>query len=280
MPQEISGRPWALVALPGIVRRASKNPTAASVHKLRTTIRRVETLLRSSGAETEHKKLMKQVGRIRKAAGRVRDVDVHLGIVQELGRRGVATDYSELKSYLKRHRAKKEKKLIELLHDELDDSIIKRLKLVQSGTTKTQINVPEISVDAIASEFLSKASGPFSEAGLHDFRLECKHLRYSAELVSESPARDTLIAELKKVQDAVGAWHDILTLRATAEDLLGTTRPIISLLRTKAQSRWNEAQRTISKAATAVRRTRESLPPRKSMESQATLDSDKRAATA
>jgi CHAD domain-containing protein len=280
MPQENSGRPWALVALPGIVRRTSKNPTATSVHKLRTTIRRVETLLQSTGSESEHKKLMKQVARIRKAAGHVRDVDVHLEIVQQLDRRGVASDFSELKSYLKRRRVKRGKKLTELLSEELDGGVIKRLKSIGADTAGAGSTSARLSVGAIATEFLSKATPVFSEAGLHKFRVECKHLRYSAELVPESRERDTLVSELKKVQDAIGAWHDVLTLRATAEDLLGTTRPIISLLRTLAQSRLNEAQRTISKGAAAVRRFTESLPPKKSSQAQSNSDTHKQAATA
>lgn len=276
MPQETFRRPWALVALSGIVRRTSKNPTAASVHKLRTTIRRVETLIQSTGLEGEHKKLMKQIARIRKSAGHVRDVDVYLGMIQALDRRGVATDYAELKSYLQRRRGKREKKLTELLEDELDAGIVKRLKLVSSEAPEGRSSATQLSMDAIATEFLSKVTPPFSESGLHNFRLECKHLRYSAELAPESRERDALVGELKKVQDAIGAWHDMLTLRATAERLLGTTRPLISLLRTLAQSRLNEAQRTISKAATAVRR----ICPKKSVESYPHPDMQERAATA
>jgi CHAD domain-containing protein len=254
MSKQSSGRPWAVVALPGIIKRTAKDPTTESVHRLRTTLMRLETLLLCSSDAGDHKKLLKLTGRVRKSAGQVRDVDVHLGILQHLDRRGVSSDYSELKSYLKRRRTKREKKLVSLLGKLIDDGILERLNQIEIGKADSG-GLPVPAVDELAEKFLRLASPAPSDSSLHRFRLSCKHLRYSAELARESRERGTLIADLKKVQDSIGAWHDVLTLRAVAEALLGTTRPIISLLRTQAQCRFNEAQRTIAKARRSVART-------------------------
>ncbi len=266
MPFDKHDRPWALVALPGLIKRTLDNPTPASVHKLRTTIRRVETLLITSGAETDHKKLLKQVARIRKSAGQVRDVDVHLGIVQGLDKRGVASDYSELKSHLKERRSKREKKLARLLEKQIEKDVVKHLKQVETGKAVTLVG--SVQLGELATQFVAKGTFAPSEANLHGFRLDCKHLRYSAELAPESRERDLLISELKKVQDAIGAWHDVLTLRATAEELLGTTRPIISLLRTQAQGRFNDAERRVAKSLAVVRKTFTTSVDRKPVQAQ------------
>ncbi len=253
MSQETTARPRAAVDLPGIIKRTLLSPTPGSIHRLRTTIRRLEAFLTSAATAEDNKKLLNQVARMRKAAGHVRDVDVHLEILQSLGRRGATTDYADLKNDLKRLRSKRQDKLTSTLEKVLDDGLIRRLKQIGRAEHKHSAT-PDVSLRRLETEFLGKAVPTPNEAGLHGFRLTCKHLRYSAELEPASRERDRVIAELKKAQDALGAWHDAVTLRSSAEKLLGTTRPIISRLRTLAQSRLNEAHRTIAKSATAVQR--------------------------
>ncbi len=60
------------------------SPEAKSVHSFRTTTRRVETLLEELIPERDRnqKKLLKALGRIRKRAGKIRDLDVQLAALR------------------------------------------------------------------------------------------------------------------------------------------------------------------------------------------------------
>ncbi len=56
---------------------------------------------------------------------------------------------------------------------------------------------------------------------LHAYRIEVKRLRYVLEMAEEDTGEQhRLIAELKKVQDAIGEWHDWLELRDLAHQAL------------------------------------------------------------
>ena len=102
-----------------LARQMSKladKPAPENVHKFRTSSRRVEVLV-SDLAESRSgndKKLLKLLGRLRKKAGRVRDLDVQsaalrsLKIPQEPGRK------SQLMRTLAEERDQREKKLAEV----------------------------------------------------------------------------------------------------------------------------------------------------------------------
>lgn len=279
MPQESISPPRAFITLPGLISRTHKNPTPAAVHKLRTTIRRVETAISVRGEVDDRKKLLKQLSRMRKAAGHLRDVDVHLDILHGLGARGAGSDFDAVKKYLKRHRQKREKKLTETLEKQLDDGLLKRLKQSSASSSSNAVE-SSIAVTEIAQELIAKGTPTPAEPALHGFRIACKHLRYSAELAPESRERDVLLAELKKVQDAIGAWHDVITLRAEAEQLVGTASPLVSRLRTLGQARLQEAFRVIPKSIRAVQRTIAAFPLRMASQSESADEHHARVAAA
>ena len=59
---------------------------AESVHRFRSDARRLQTVLEELAPEAgrDHKKLLKALGRIRKRAGKVRDLDVQLAALRSL----------------------------------------------------------------------------------------------------------------------------------------------------------------------------------------------------
>src|SRR5207245_264853 len=93
--------------------KLATKPAPENVHKFRTYCRRVEALLDQLVPEPNRndKKLLKLLGRLRKKAGRVRDLDVqiaslrNLRIPQDPGRK------SQLMRALAEERAQREKKL-------------------------------------------------------------------------------------------------------------------------------------------------------------------------
>jgi CHAD domain-containing protein len=56
---------------------------------------------------------------------------------------------------------------------------------------------------------------------LHQYRIAVKRARYAAEFARKSVEAAQFIAQLKRLQDAVGNWHDWLTLTQTAAKRLG-----------------------------------------------------------
>src|SRR5204863_8259295 len=78
--------------LRNLVKKLPRNPTPAEIHRLRTRVRRFEIELQASGldAQLKEKWLRKQLARIRRRAGKVRDMDVltaHLSTVRVEGER-------------------------------------------------------------------------------------------------------------------------------------------------------------------------------------------------
>lgn len=192
------------------------------VHSFRTTSRRLETLLERiicSGGRNQEK-LLKLLGRIRRRAGRVRDVDVQLTALRSLKVPLEPRRKTELTQSLIELRAKDERKLRKLLKKKLVREIHKRLKhaLETSKSAKSRDSL------AVAKEILTAvpiSAGQVSEELLHHYRIAVKRARYAAEFASESPERAQLIAQLKRMQDALGSWHDWFTLTQTATQTLG-----------------------------------------------------------
>jgi CHAD domain-containing protein len=72
--------------------------------------------------------------------------------------------------------------------------------------------------------------GPLSLDNLHEYRLQCKRFRYTAELAGDTPGAQELVDTWKKVQDVIGEWHDYLTLSELAQELLGDSSLYSSLV--------------------------------------------------
>jgi CHAD domain-containing protein len=202
--------------------RLSSDQRPETVHSYRTTTRRLQTLLEELIPERDRnqKKLLKMLGRIRKRAGKVRDLDVQLAALRSLKIPQEPRRKTQLTRELLELRAKHEKKLRKMLTKEDVREIRKRLKRAAKEVTL------ETSRDslALAREMLAKVShpaGPVSEATLHQYRIVIKRARYAAEFAPKSPESTRFIAELKRLQDAIGHWHDWLTLTHTATARLG-----------------------------------------------------------
>jgi CHAD domain-containing protein len=84
-----------------------------------------------------------------------------------------------------------------------------------------------------------------------------KVARYAAEFALSSDESTQLIIRLKKVQDALGRWHDWLLLTNTAEDLLGELNQssLVAALR-------NVTRAKLRQVIIALPKTPELQPPR------------------
>ncbi|MFZ3210285.1 MAG: CHAD domain-containing protein, partial [Terriglobales bacterium] len=246
------------------ISRLSSGAKPETVHQLRTTIRRVETLLATTlpALGRKEQKLLKQLGRLRRRAGKVRDVDVQIQALGSLRLESIARDRARVMAFLEKARAKRESKLLQAFQDEADGGLHKRLKRTAAHLQGELLRPAQPGSDE--QRFLTAALDKFaavvkqyptlSEGNLHSFRMASKRVRYLAEMAGEGPRVAAVIEPFKRIQDAIGVWHDWLTLTATAESVLAPSEqaPLLGALRASTRSKYLEALRITSDAQRAL----------------------------
>ncbi|MFZ0420670.1 MAG: CHAD domain-containing protein [Candidatus Sulfotelmatobacter sp.] len=229
--------------------KLSSKPQAESVHRFRTGTRRLQILLGelSPKLDRNEKKLLKLLGRIRKRAGKVRDLDVQSVALRSLKVPREPRRKTQLVNQLIELRAQQEKKLRKAVDETTVREIRKRLKRAAKRFN------PEASRDPLAVarrmlQRLDSAAEPLTEAVLHQYRILSKRARYAAEFATPSPEAERFIAELKRIQDASGDWHDWLTLTQTANQNLGDVResPLVAELHNVTGAKYRHAVAVLS----------------------------------
>lgn len=205
--------------------KLSSKPRAENVHRFRTDTRRLQILLGelSPKLDRSQKKLLKLLGRIRKRAGKVRDLDVQLAALRTLKIPREPRRKTQLVNHLIELRGQQEKKLRKAVDEDTVREIRKRLKRASKDFR------PEASRDPLAVArgmlgAIESGDTPVTEPLLHQYRILSKRARYAAEFANPSTEAVQLIAGIKRIQDALGDWHDWLTLTQTASEHLGEVR--------------------------------------------------------
>jgi len=228
-----------------LARKLTSDPQPEDVHQFRTTTRRVETLfdvlLPKPGRNG--RKLLKQLARIRKRAGRVRDLDVQITALRTLkiGRDG--EEKRSLLAALAADRVHYERKLVSLLDNQSLRELRKRLRRAAEDSHLYEGKFEPATKALRMFAQLARREGEVTEAVLHQYRLRCKRIRYIAEMAGKEPLAKAVVEQLKAIQDAVGEWHDWDTLTLRAEALFSDTpnAPIITALRGVRHSKLVEA---------------------------------------
>ena len=232
------------------LRAAGKEPNPDNVHRLRTSIRRAEVLL-AGQLPASHKrveKLHRELQKVRRRAGKVRDIDVQLTALNSLDLGRPDNGREQLARFLKDKREKRVKKLELALDSDSRSRLRRHLSAVgkdlrgQNRGHKSG-NKAAKHLRKMLAKLLRSASEPqtFTQENLHGFRMQCKRARYAAEQ-SDEKTNAPLIERLKQMQDAIGTWHDWLTLGATASKrLTATPSPLLAALRNITQSKLWEA---------------------------------------
>jgi CHAD domain-containing protein len=89
---------------------------------------------------------------------------------------------------------------------------------------------------------------------LHRNRVAGKQARYLAELGGDSPEARYVVDELKKAQDVIGQWHDVLKLRESAQGRFGSVRDsaLVSALQNISRAKFRRAASALMAATTAI----------------------------
>ena len=235
--------------------RLSSDQRPESVHSYRTTTRRLQTLLEELIPERDRnqKKLLKLLGRIRKRAGKVRDLDVQLAALRSLKTPQEPRRKTRLVQGLLELRAEHEKKLRKALTKENLREIRKRLKRAAKEVRLESGRDPLIVARQMLAQ-VERPSGSATEAVLHQYRIVVKRARYAVEFAPKSTEGTHFISELKRLQDAIGNWHDWLTLTHTAAERLGDVNqsPLVAALHNVTGGKLRQALSVLAASQTLM----------------------------
>jgi CHAD domain-containing protein len=203
------------------LRKLCDEQPAETVHNFRTTSLRLQTLLEQLVPQRDRnqKKLLKMLKRIRRRAGRVRDLDVQLAALRSLKVPQEPRRKTQLMHALIELRAKHEKKLRKSLDKKTISEIRMRLKR-GSKEVKPESCLDPLTIGRAMLGKVKRPVGPVTEEVLHQYRGVVKRARYAAEFAPKSATSAQFITGIKRLQDAVGNWHDWLILTQTAAERL------------------------------------------------------------
>ncbi|MGA8763129.1 MAG: CHAD domain-containing protein [Candidatus Sulfotelmatobacter sp.] len=229
--------------------KLSSKPVAENVHRFRTGIRRLQTLLQelSPQRDRNQKKLLKLLSRLRKRAGKVRDIDVQLAALRSLKLPQEPRRKTQLMHRLIELRSDYESKLHKAFDKDTIREVRRRLKRASKEFDPQSTRDPL----AVARRMLTEIEQPeatLTEQSLHQYRIFGKRARYAAEFASKSAEASQFIAELKRMQDALGDWRDWLTLTKIAGEQLGDVResPLVAELHNVTGAKFRHAITVLS----------------------------------
>jgi len=153
----------------------------------------------------------------------VRDLDVQSAALRSLKVPQEPRRKTQLISHLIELRGVQEKKLRKAVDADTVGEIQKRLKRAARRFNPEACHDPFAVAKAMLNP-LERAASPLTEPILHEYRILSKRARYAAEFASPSNEGNRFIAEMKRIQDALGDWHDWLILTQTAIKYLGEVR--------------------------------------------------------
>jgi CHAD domain-containing protein len=197
-----------------------------SVHRLRTTVRRIESLVSYANPNVGKKeeRTLEKMADLRKRAGKVRDLDVQADLLGTLGNGSAAKDRKTLAELLKKKRDEQAKRLESASKKLHEANFFGRLHRIaeQAGGPQDGKNRPLAPLEEAKAQLAEMArdfgaAQTMKPSRLHEARVTLKRIRYLAELAKESAAQKDFIHKLESTQDAIGDWHDWLELTERAE---------------------------------------------------------------
>jgi CHAD domain-containing protein len=255
MPVDLKRSRLAFQRLSRELNQLAKNPAPENVHKFRTNSRRVEALLSEVAPKLNRndKKLLKILSRLRKKAGRVRDLDVEIASLRSLKIPEGNGHKSQFVDALVQERAKHEQKLAKAFNRQAADEVRKRLK---RGASEMDIpkNIEPLTLTLGKLAKLGRDHVTLTEKTLHQYRIIGKRARYIAELADHDPEATRIVDQLKHMQDVIGDWHDWLKLTQKAEALFGGVRDsaLVAMLRNVTQAKFRQSVDAVSETRAAL----------------------------
>ena len=195
-----------------------RSPAPEDVHSLRTHTRRLEATMTALGLnrEKESRRLLKLMTPVRKAAGKVRDMDVLIGdtltLSEDHGSEAIVLLVEHLAKMRVRH-AQKLYKVIRGRRGNIRSGLKCEGKLMRERLDDSSPELDDKTAPRIVITELSHWPD-LDENNLHLFRIRIKELRYMLQL--SATADERLVDALGEAKDSIGDWHDWVELRRIA----------------------------------------------------------------
>ncbi len=220
---ETAGKP--VRRLRKLLKRLPRNPSPEEVHDLRTQTRRLEAMLHAFSPESSSKeaRILTVMKPVRRAAGRVRDMDVLIANASSLSSRVQAygDGIVRLVEHMSEIRAEVAKRLYNIVKrrgKKARSSLKRFLRDLERIQAENSSNVP---ASPAAAQILAERLEHWprlDKENLHEFRKGVKELRYMLQLVPDH--HEQRVNAFAKVKDTAGDWHDWLELNCVAESVL------------------------------------------------------------
>ena len=202
-------------------------PKPDEVHDLRTNTRRIEAMFKALSTKGV-KQTQRDLKKLRRLAGKVRDRDVLLAYAFTLKIKGEEKCQAQLVEALTAKRRRQAQRLGNEVQ-QLRTGLRKELKqvgtrldeLAQQPTNQSAPSLEEDTPAANAAQLVLGLAEPrqLNAQNLHSYRLQLKELRYVLTL-ADNNATQAFVDDLAKVQDAIGEWHDWSELAAIAAKVI------------------------------------------------------------
>lgn len=207
-----------------LLKDSPADPSPNYVHKLRTQTRRLEATVHalSPHGDAKAQRLLTLMKPVRKAAGKVRDMDVLIGKVPALTPDGAEESLVRLTEHMAAQRERHAARLRRIIKSRRKEAR-RRLKEYGSQLQRTVSGDTTESFAAPQKLATQLQHWPRLHAeNLHEFRIQAKELQYMLKLAPGSDRR--VLDAFAKVKDAAGDWHDWLQLSEVAEEVLESRR--------------------------------------------------------
>ncbi len=277
----------------------AKDATVDSVHDTRTGTRRIEAMVDSlvrersaGGPESDSEKAaalydaaqrwLKLLKKIRRAAGAVRDLDVHRKLLEkqwlakkngshegtsdgaapetpvptqalpgnevpDAAPKPVEEQAKDLDTWLKHARQHHVQPLMKAAA-KWSERLEGELASFEGAIRQVRRRRSQRSAAVVALEEFARLSHQMQRldsGNLHDFRKGAKKARYMAEAGGDDREAGTVGKALKKLQDEIGDWHDWLVLAEEADHALGANgAELTALIEAQRDKHYAQALKT------------------------------------
>lgn len=201
-----------------------------AVHQARVATRRLREALPVVGADLPRRRVRKAVRRVRRitrALGPVREMDVALGVIDELAGAdpGCAAGGVLARREVAAERERRRARMLEAMADPVPRKAVAAVegvlgRLAVSGNAASRVELARRITGRAEGlrRALEEAGVLYSVPRLHAVRIAVKKLRYVLELAGEvrlAPVR-LAVGRLKHAQDLLGRLHDLDVVAAFA----------------------------------------------------------------
>ena len=252
-----------------LLKKVGGQPTPEEVHDIRTRTRRIESTLQAlpDACGRNEERLLKHATKLRRRAGKVRDMDVLSGYTRKLDIDGEQDCITELIEHLGAQRYQYGGKLVREVkrrRGQLKPRLRKTIKKLRSALPqrrdgKADELSQEAATDVLRLSAELREPPHLNRSNLHPYRLKVKELRYLLQDAQPEPDKQ-LIDTLGEVKDKIGEWHDWEELIAITENLLDkphTGCKLVPRMREISDEKFEQA------LASAERMRKQFFPPRR-----------------